>query len=623
MKNLLLLALSSLSLCLHAQVTNRDNYDIKRPTDQKKDCRELKEILDQAPIDVRFGTEIHGDTVYLVYNDPEIFEQIIGSKNDGVAIDLLQKQQYQCDNVTRFPGSWTHRGFLLPPIYRDEIKKRMIVHDGYVFVPVGRIPSSIKPADVEANYILLNNKNICSYSNIINLDYHGWQLLETGLYYDTLSAETMQEKYKELSKKMKFTIPFEKNKAEYNKEDLRPMYDSLRMTDYAIKTISINAFTSVEGSYERNEKLQQQRASSIVSALQDYQSEKIQSSISTSENWVEFLNDISGSGYDSWMSLSKDEIKEKLKSPGTLEKFESILRNHRKALIEIELEKRLSYQESNPAELKKYFEQTIAQKNIDEALYLQQIIFFKIDRQETPDQFIHEIEIPKSLEYGSLLINEASFLYDRSYSNVFEAIRTFEELDRLLPENPKIQYNLCALRLKAWVQTDLLEDKTTLKRDIENLTRYKIPGNLVRRLLVNYHIILSEKYWRARNYIEKDKAVKYIFDTYYKLKLNDADLVNLSKYFSHYSKFDWAKKILEPRTKAIDASDDLIFYYLGLTIFDHRYTSGPAYRATMLNAVNGDKPRFCHLFAPISDGGITFQLLNDDYLKKTWCENCQ
>jgi hypothetical protein len=172
------------------------------------------------------------------------------------------------------------------------------------------------------------------------------------------------------------------------------------------------------------------------------------------------------------------------------------------------------------------------------------------------------------------------------------------------------------------VQTDLLEEEATLRKDIENLRKHKIQENLIRRLLINYHIILSERHMQTRNYAAKDKAVKFIFDTYYALKLDDNDLVNLAKYFSHYSKFDWAKKILEPRTKSIEASEDLIFYYLGLTIFNPKYTAGPAYRATMLNAVNGNKSRFCQLFAPIPQGGITFQLLDDEYLKKTWCENC-
>lgn len=620
---LALVTLLLLFISAAAQVTNKDDYDIKRPKDMKDDCKNLQSVLNAAPIDARFGTHFEGDSIFLIHSDIEWFSKAIASKNDGIAIDLVQRQQYQCDNISRFPGTWSHRGFLLPPLYRDQIRRQMrVTKEGFVYVFAGMFPSSIKRGDTEANYILLDNKNRCAYSSIMNLDFQGWQLLENGLYYDTLSREKLQEKYKELSKTLKFNIPFEKNKAEYSQDDIKPMYDSLRMTDYAIKKIAIKAYTSVDGSYERNEKLQQQRARSIVAALQAYQSEQIESMITSSENWVEFLNDISGTQYDAWMTLTKEEIKEKLRSPQALNDLEPFLRNHRKAIIEIQLEKRLAYRESNPEELKKYFEQTVSEKNIDEALYLQQIIFFKIARRETPDQFLDNLEIPEALEYGSLLINNASFLYEHQYADLFEAVKTFEELDRLLPNNSKIRYNLCVLQLQSWLQTNLLIDPAALRKEIEGLRKYKIHDNLIRRLLINYYIILSERHLRNRNYAEKDKAVKFIYDTYKPLKLNDADLVNLSKYFSHYSKFDWARKILEPRISSIDASEDLIFYYLNLTIADTRFTLGPSYRVTMLNAINGNRQRFCDLFNPTGEGGITFQLLNDSYLKKTYCENC-
>ena len=99
-------------------------------------------------------------------------------------------------------------------------------------------------------------------------------------------------------------------------------------------------------------------------------------------------------------------------------------------------------------------------------------------------------------------------------------------------------------------------------------------------------------------------------------------MVNLAKYFSHYSKFDLAEKILEPRIKSLDASEDLVFYYISLTIHSKRNTSEPSYRTTMLNAINQNKERFCHLFDPLGEGGISFQLLDNPYLKKTFCENC-
>ncbi len=607
----------------YAQITNRENYDIKRPKNINKDCKKLYDVLKEAPEDVRFGTAFSGDSIFLIYNDFEWFSKIIESKNDGIAVDIMQSSQYQCDNISRFAGSWSHRGLLLPPLYREGIKKRMTTPSGNVKIFAGMIPSTINKENVEVNYILLNNKNLCYSSSIINLDVNGWKLLEMGMYYDTLTPEKIQEKYKELSKTLHFTIPFERNKSEYKPEDIKPLYDSLQITDYAIKTISIKAYTSVEGSYERNLKLQNQRAQSIVAALQSFQSETIESSIEASENWVEFLNDIAATGYTSWMTLSKDEIKEKLKSPTLLSTLEPVLRKHRKALIQITLEKRLSYRESNQEELRKYFQQTIAQKNIDEALYLQQIIFYKIQRQEIPDHFIQELEIPSSLEYGSLLINNASFLYENNSYEVFEAIKTFEELDRIIAKNPKIKYNLCALKLQSWLQSKILVDPPVLKKEIESLRKIGIHDNLVRRLLINYHIILSESHIRNRHYVEKDKAVQFNYESYKPLQLKDHDLVNLAKYFSYYSKFDWARKTLEPRIKSLNVSEDLVFYYLSLTIYDKRYTSGPSYRTIMLNAIDQNKDRFCHLFDPIGKGGISFQLLDDNFIKKTFCENCQ
>ena len=42
----------------------------------------------------------------------------------------------------------------------------------------------------------------------------------------------------------------------------------------------------------------------------------------------------------------------------------------------------------------------------------------------------------------------------------------------------------------------------------------------------------------------------------------------------------------------------------------------------MLNAINMNKNRFCKLFNSIDTGGVTFQLLQDEYLNETYWENC-
>ncbi|NOT74544.1 MAG: hypothetical protein HOP08_06405 [Cyclobacteriaceae bacterium] len=608
-----------------AQFTNRENYDLKNPgNDRNSRCKDFFLAQRSQPEEARFSTFIKGDSVLVTHSDADWFWKLIPGKNDGIAIDLISQGQYSCDNIERRATSWSHTGFLLPPMYRDEIIANLIpVKKGYIAFLAGKVPSSLNAQNVEANYMILESKYMCFYTNIVNVDYHGWNLLKNGLYYDTLNAEELEQKYKDISKTLHFTIPFEKDKWEFSKQDISPLYDSLRLTDYTIKDIRIHTYTSVEGSTARNQKLQTLRAESIVKALQSFQSEKLESSILSSENWVEFLEDINGGTYSSLMSLSKDEIKEKLKSPDLLTKLEPILKHHRKAIIELDLEKRVLYLKSNGEELKKYFNQQLTKHNIEEALYLQQIIFYKIQRHELPNEYLNDLDLPEAIEYGSLLLNNASFRFENSIYNIYEAIKTFEKLSELLKDNPKIKYNLCALRLQSWINSPKIVNHLLLKKEIENLSKIGIPGLLVKRLLINYYVIFSEISLDQRKYADKDNAVKFIYNSYKPLELTDEDLLNLAKFFSHNSRFDWAEKILEPRIKNLEVSEDILFYYLSLTIFDEANTKGQQYRTVMLNAVNANQDRFCQLFNSREKGGVSFQLLRDAYLKKTFCENCQ
>jgi hypothetical protein len=140
---------------------------------------------------------------------------------------------------------------------------------------------------------------------------------------------------------------------------------------------------------------------------------------------------------------------------------------------------------------------------------------------------------------------------------------------------------------------------------------------------INFHIILSEYQMLKKNYAEKDKSVKYIQTNYSTLNLNDVDALNLARYFVGYSKYEWAESILNRYVTKVDVNEDLLFYYLNLTIIRPKMTASNQYRAIMLNAININKERFCKLFYPFGAGGITFQLLQNEYLKKTYCENCQ
>ncbi len=609
----------------YSQFTNRTNYDIKAATREsiQKRCGKTAAMVKKLPAEVQFAAKIIGDSAFLIFTEPGLFWQFFQSRKDGFAIDIVNQDQFQCDNIQRMSGTYSHKGYLLEPVYRDDIKKRARVTDKkMMYVFGGLVPRSFDRSKIEANYTLISDQYQCNYTTVVNVDAHAWAMLPMGLYYDTLDRETVEERYKDLSKTLRFTIPFEKNTSVYKKEDIKPLYDSLKLTDYAITDIRIRAFTSVEGSLKRNIELQDLRAQSIVAALQTFQPESIKSQITSNENWVEFLEAINASPYQYLVAKSKDEIKEALKDPKLADKLEPVLAKERKAIIELVLEKRVTYNKATPAELKSYFSQSIGKKNIEEAMYLQEIIFHKIEREELPLNFLTGLEIPKAIEYGSLLINNIAFGYEHNNQNIFEALKAFTELNELLGGNAKIDYNIVALRLKAWVQTRSLPGGDPLRAKIETLEKRGIPRALVTRLVINYHIAQAEiSYWESK-YPEREKSIRYILDTYKKVRLNDADLVSLSRFLSYNARFDQGEKVLEPRIKALDASEDLLFYYVMLTISDRKHTSTNGYRTFLLNVVNSNKNRFCHLFDPVSHGGISFQILEDQFLKKTWCENC-
>lgn len=44
------------------------------------------------------------------------------------------------------------------------------------------------------------------------------------------------------------------------------------------------------------------------------------------------------------------------------------------------------------------------------------------------------------------------------------------------------------------------------------------------------------------------------------------------------------------------------------------------YRSTLMNAYNINPQRFCKM---VSAEGITFQLMDDVFIKKSYCENCK
>ncbi|MCB0431153.1 MAG: hypothetical protein H6585_05330 [Flavobacteriales bacterium] len=612
------------------EAQNDQNFGLKDPgVLEEVVCAPIIKVLQQFPVEEQYSLQVEDGKVVFMMTDVKAFDALFAEDSTGLAVDIVTKEQFACQGEPNFANSYVHKGTLMKPLYGKELRaKKTQDAKGVVRVELGPLPAAFSDKELELNLLLLQKRSLCHYSLFYRLPYLKWDLLSMGLYRDTLPPpayvkEATGKKWEVVStKQLTFVVPFQKDRYDYRPEDIKPLYDSLRLSDYVIRKMDVQAYSSVEGPTDRNIMLQNKRAESMVKALEQLQHHDIQPTVKAMENWVEFFRDVEKTPYASMAKLSKPEIKEKFKDDKVEQDLEPMLAKHRKAIIRLEMDRKTHYEDMNAASLKEAFKAAIKRHDRAEAIALQAAIYSKISNQELPENFIESVEMPMTAEYGSLHANRAAFRFEMHPEELDTALATFERLQMLLPEDAHVSYNLSVLQLMAWLKDDNRVDPNKLSTQITRLSARGIDKTLVKRLLINFHMIETDYLMRKKDYTAKNTSIHFVQDNYRFLDLSHSDRFNLSKYFSNYAQFDLAVRILHEYVQQIGAHEEPLFFYLNLTIINPERTHHKIYRSILLNAINTDRDRFCDMFRSNLNGGITFQLLGDDKLRQTYCENC-
>ncbi|NII29567.1 hypothetical protein HB364_31095 [Pseudoflavitalea sp. X16] len=627
-------SIRQLLACLFIASFSLDSYSQKIViADARFDvsCRQTHQLIESKPGEVLFGIRIDkkGD-VYFTMNSRAWFDKIFTSSQDGVTADLITKDLYGC-NKTSPSYRQLPKGQYMQPVYLNYLKQNMKDEGmGNFAVKIGTVPADLKKKahELEGNLVILKNGVVCYYTNFLDIDRSLWALLPMGLHTDTvISTEKLLDttNAQELlyTKKLQFTIPFAKSKSVYNKADLKPLYDSLHLADYRILKMDIRAYSSVEGAEKLNQQLQQARANSMIQALQQYQSPDIQKQVTATENWVEFLEDIQRTPFATFAGLSREAIKTKLQDKTVADQLEPILKNHRKAIVTIYLNKKSGLEAITDQNLSIQFKNALAQKNIYKASLIQEEVYARIADNRLPEDYADKLEIPQEKQYSLLLSDRETYKYQLGLTGEEEALENFRTLFKLDSASGRIRYNICALSFQFWqFDTTFLNPKTFLQ-DINALYRFKIDHQLIKRMLINYHILSCEHSMYRGDYAAKDRYLQYIIQNYGTLQLADEEVLSLAKYLCFYAQFDEAEKLVTKRVQSIDVNEDLLFYYLNLKLFNPEINFKAMLKKEINNAINLNRPRFCRFFNSINDGGASFQALENGSLKEIYCEHCQ
>lgn len=590
-------------------------------------CETCEKVINEKPIEVLFGIDVHenGD-VYFSMTNKQWFEKLFSSPNSGISADIVVRDRYTCGRALPNTGNLL-RGHLLPPLYKSNFKQNMKeLQNGHVLIKIGKLPPKLLNKDVEGNLVIVNGNAICYYTNFVNIDRSVWDLLPMGLYTDSLIQHQSpgagdHDVLFTYSKKIQVTVPFEKGKTEFKPADIKPLYDSLRLKDFVIRKIEIRAYSSVEGSEKVNDNLMQGRATSMISALRQFQPSMKRIRIIPAENWVEFFRDVKNSPYPQLASLSKAEIKQRLVDKAVLDKLEPVLATHRKAVVTVFVDAKTEAAKMPDANIITAFQNAITARDIPTARMIQKELVDRIIDNKLPQEYMSRLEVPMSKDYSPVLSDREVYKFLLQHTSEYEALENFEAIKKLDPNNGRVNYNICALRFFLWQHGDSINTKS-FSQEINALEKLGISNSLVKRMQINYHILMCNEYMNTFNYAAKDQSLVYIRNTYPPLNLNDEEIFSLAKYFSFYSRQNWAEELVEPRIDKIDASEDLVFYYVNLGFYHPSEYSTEKFRDAMLNAINLDRERFCKFFVVIDKGGASMQLLEDDDLRRIYCENC-
>jgi len=601
----------------------KDDYKIE-PYNKTK-CNDLERSFSYLPELMSDNLFFRNGEIFFFFHDLALLKNVLKDNKDGIALDVINKEQFECGSGNKFYPSKIHTGIMLPPIYKAQLfSKNPLEKDNQIEVSLGPIPNFVDTNSTEFNLLIIKDNCLCNTIIYNSLGGENLKSLGLSLILDTLSISKQADS---VTSVLKFTIPFDKNKSIYKKEDIKPFLDSLNLKKYDLKKIEVFAYSSIEGRMKENIKLQEKRAKSIIDAIQNYNLKNVQTAISTEENWTGFFESIKGSPYEKdFTKLTKDEIKKIVNSDTLNYNLEPYLADQRNAKIILTVEKIYMNDELIKV-LPLRYKEAVQKREYDKALLYQSVIFSNIENKKIDNEILNEIKIPFLKETIRLNNNLIAYRWHfATEKNNPDSLNNYLLRDvitqlRIEPSNPYLLYNKTTLELLLWTEKyERVKDPKFLLKDIKTLYNSEIENWRISQLLLNYHIIAADYYYETMKFDERDRSLNEVKKILLQSQLNRDQTYRIAQYFIFQMRLNWTIELMKPWAEKPTIDEEFLFTFLSAAIYNKKLVPEKEYLQFMEKAKTLNKNRFCNLFGYPN---MSFQLLKDISVKKMYCESCE
>lgn len=572
------------------------------------------------------GLYVENGIIYFETNKYKSFKKMMRNPTDGIAVDIVQKDQYSCQgsNIVDHNTAW--KGILIKPLWAPKMHIKNTVTDlkakkNNLKVELGNLPKGLT-GDFEFNLIIIQDKHICANVSPNYIEDAAQQnSSKPNFLADTVSfGETIQ--YKPISEQTEllFKVPFKRNKSNYLEADIQPIIKSLNEPVFIIDEIEIFAFSSIEGDYKSNKKLQFKRAKNIEKVLKSFISshKNIQNAkVSTNNNWEMFKSDVMGTEYEFLSKKTLLEVQNYILENKLDAELEPILMKHRYAEIKLKVTYDLDGEKEQAYVLNRFNKAVVASDRI-KALTIQKHIFKKVVSGDYDRSVVDGQNIPENTEFAGLLMNKywlENFVNEHGFEDdLCDKVHSLYLMDA---SNPYLFFNDVFCEVK---HADLADEVVVnnLRKKMDQLYQTNLPEQTIDNLNLEYLFGIIDAVdtlpITPEMAVISMKKIKELVDVE---EMNKNNALKLSYLFIEHNDYNYSAQLLEPFLDEENVDENLLFIYISLATHSNIRIGSKKFEIAISKALAVNKERLLTLF---NSQRISMQVFDNPKVKEKLCK---
>ncbi|MCR4680909.1 MAG: hypothetical protein K5636_04785 [Bacteroidales bacterium] len=568
--------------------------------------------------------------VYIVCDDYKQLKKLIGKEGDAIAIDFVQRSQYECDG---FIVDYDHpsRGFVTKPITFETIfskNENANLKNGKLISKIADLPEQINlNSDLDLHVLVLKEGNrVCrtviaknieaknaAYDEKINFIKDDKGIKSAGEWVIAPEESTFSVKF-----------PYELKKTDYTTAAFDSALKNNDVPAYKVNKIEIIAHNSPnyykDAAYQ---KIQTKRAEFLKKDMLA-KSPGADISITYDYCWDWFKEAIvNSSDFYDLSFLTLDEAASQLRYDSWA--LKSLDSEYLAPCRYYEIKYYVTYLASTKEEEQAFavwkFNQAIAKKNRGLAMSIEDYMIDQIEKGNFHVSSLKELQIPNNKDYQTLLNNRLYLQYKLAKKLTEPVVTEMKSIYNLNTENRALLYNTTV--------GDVMLGKITSTADVArtqaNIDRLyaipDIPKDRVNSLNMEFQLKVVNYLDTAPVNMENTTLLATTFAKIKEIRNPKLDswqnAYKLASYFIKKHDYLYALSLMDPFLDDPTISEDFIMSYVSIAAHREQTYMSSLFTEAVKIAYEKNPTRLCAIFDK-----VPYCVMENADVKEILCKNC-